>query len=37
MSGIDLQPIAGIPTDRKDGREILLWQGGDMIGPNIGT
>jgi hypothetical protein len=37
MSGIDWQPIASIPTGRKDGRGILLWQGGDMIGPDIGT
>jgi hypothetical protein len=35
--GIDWRPIADLPADRKDGREILLWQGGNMIGPDIGT
>lgn len=37
MSPIDWQPIAELPTDRKDGREMLLWQGGEALGPDIGT
>lgn len=34
VKGIDWQPIANIPHDRKDGRNVLLWTD---TGPDIGT
>jgi hypothetical protein len=30
--GIDWQPIAIVPCERKDGRHLLLWQGEAFIG-----